>query len=122
MRDDISPDSSLDGEFEFDGHDESDDEQDSEMEEAMEKVVKDELSDSGYGQGLEDEMDRKRMASKERPSPQSKRRKDSATEKLNDIAGADALLKLANSACMPSASVVLGNSSAVPHSSPAVVS
>ena len=127
MRQDISPDSSLDGEFEFDHHGDSDDEDDSEIEETMEKVVKDELSDklsdSGYGQGFEDEIEGKRTASRDRPASCIKRgRKDSTAEKLNDIAGADALLELANSAFMPSPSVPSGTSSPVPQGSAAAVS
>ena len=123
MRQDISPDSSLDGEFEFDHHGDSDEDDDSEIEETMEKVVKDELSDSGYGQGLEDEMEVKQGVSNGRPTPRHKRgRNDSTTEKLNAIAGADALLELANSAFMPSPSIGSGTSSPVPQVSPAVVS
>lgn len=123
MRQDISPDSSLDGEFEFDHHGDSDEEDDSEIEETMEKVVKDELSDSGYGQGLEDEIERKRTSSRDRPGSCIKRgRKDSTTEKLNDIAGADALLELANSAFVPSPRVTMGTPSPVPQDSAAAVS
>ena len=125
MEQDISPDSSLDGEFEFDHHGDSDEDDDSEIEETMEKVVKDELSDSGYGQGLEDEIERNRTASRGKPASCIKRgRKDSTTEKLNDIAGADALLELANSAFVPSPRVAShsGTPSPVPQSSAAAVS
>ena len=128
LRNDISPDSSLDGEFEFDHHDDSDDDDDdSEIEETMEKVVKDELndrlSDSGYGQGLEDEIEGKRAASKDRPASRNKRgRRDSTMEKLNDIAGADALLELANSAFVPSPRVMSATPSPVPEGSPTAVS
>lgn len=127
LRNDISPDSSLDGEFEFDHHDDSDDDDDSEIEETMEKVVKDELndrlSDSGYGQGLEDEIEGKRAASKDRPASRNKRgRRDSTMEKLNDIAGADALLELANSAFVPSPRVTSATPSPVPEGSPTAVS
>lgn len=123
MQQDISPDSSLDGEFEFDHHDESDEEEDSEMEQTMEKVIKDELSDSGYGQGLEDEIERKQGVKNERPMPRHRRgRNDSTTEKLNAIAGADALLELANSAFIPSPKVPSGSSSPVLQCSPGTVS
>jgi len=122
LRQDISPDSSLDGEFEFDHHGDSDDE-DSEMEETMERVVKDELSDSGYGQGLEDEIERKQGKSGDRPTPRHKRgRKDSTMEKLNAIAGADALLELANSAFVPSPRTQSGTTSPVTQCSTAMVS
>lgn len=123
LRQDISPDSSLDGEFEFDHHGDSDDEDDSEIEETMEKVVKDELSDSGYGQGLEDEIEGKRAASRDRPASHNKRgRRDSAAEKLNARAGADALLELANSAFVPSPRPGSATPSPVPQGSPAAVS
>lgn len=123
MKQDISPDSSLDGEFEFDHHVDSDEDEDSEIEETMEKVVKDELSDSGYGQGLEDEIERKQGVKNERPVPRQRRgRRDSTTEKLNAIAGADALLELANSAFIPSPRVGSNSSSPIPQCSPPLVS
>lgn len=123
MKQDISPDSSLDGEFEFDHHVDSDEDEDSEIEETMEKVVKDELSDSGYGQGLEDEIERKQGVKNERPVPRQRRgRRDSTTEKLNAIAGADALLELANSAFIPSPRVGSNSSSPIPQCSPPMVS
>lgn len=90
----ISPDSSLDGEFEFDHNSESEDEnEDSDIEENMKKVIKhDDLGDSGCGQGFEEEFDGHKTGSRR------KVRKTKAS-KLNDYAGADALLSLANSAC-----------------------
>lgn len=119
----ISPDSSLDGEFEFDRQVDSDEEDDSEMEETMEKVVKDELSDSGYGQGIEDEIDRKKAGRNTKPMARQRRgRQDSTTEKLNAIAGADALLELANSAFNPSPKVSSASSSPLPQCSTALVS
>lgn len=89
----ISPDSSFDGEFEFDHHSESEDEnEDSDIDENMKQVIKnDDLSDSGCGQGFEEEFEKNG----------SSRRKSRKTKqaKLNDYAGADALLSLANTAC-----------------------
>lgn len=114
MRNDISPDSSLDGEFEFD-HGGDSDEEDSEMDEKMGKVVKDELSDSGYGQGLEDQNEQKKVSIKDKPQPRHRRgRNNSTAEKMNAIAGADALLELANSAVMPLQSSNSASSSPVP--------
>lgn len=114
MPKDISPDSSLDGEFEFD-HGGDSDEEDSEIDETMEKVVKDELSDSGYGQGLEDQNEQKKVSSKDKPQARHRRgRNNSTTEKMNAIAGADALLELANSAVMPLQSSNSASSSPVP--------
>lgn len=93
----ISPDSSLDGEFEFDHNSESDENEDSDIEENMKKVIKrDELSDSGCGQGFEDEFDGKNTT---KSNPNRRKNRKSKEEKLSDYAGADALLSLANSAC-----------------------
>ncbi|KAK3717518.1 hypothetical protein QZH41_013783 [Actinostola sp. cb2023] len=94
----ISPDSSLDGEFEFDHNSESEDEnEDSDIEENMKKVIKhDELSDSGCGQGFEEEFDGKNNAKNGSSRRKSRKTKEA---KLSDYAGADALLSLANSAC-----------------------
>lgn len=123
MKQNISPDSSLDGEFEFDRQVDSDEDDDSELEETMEKVIKDELSDSGYGQGIEDEIERKKAGRNTKPMARQKRgRQDSTTEKLNAIAGADALLELANSAFNPSPQVSSASSSPIPQCSAAMVS
>lgn len=123
MKQNISPDSSLDGEFEFDRQVDSDEDDDSELEETMEKVIKDELSDSGYGQGIEDEIERKKTGRNTKPMARQKRgRQDSTTEKLNAIAGADALLELANSAFNPSPQVSSASSSPIPQCSAAMVS
>ncbi|XP_048579902.1 forkhead box protein N2 [Nematostella vectensis] len=87
----ISPDSSLDGEFEFDHESasEEDDDEDSEVDEAMQNVIKrDELYDSGYGQDFGRD-----------PDTEETKPKKIKSEKLNDYAGADALLSLANTAC-----------------------
>ena len=123
IKQNISPDSSLDGEFEFDHQVDSDEEDDSEIEETMERVVKDELSDSGYGQGIEDEIERKKSAANAKSMSRHKRgRRDSTTEKLNAIAGADALLELANSAFIPSPRPSSNSTSPVPQCSTAMVS
>ncbi|XP_068751727.1 forkhead box protein N3-like isoform X1 [Montipora capricornis] len=123
MKQNISPDSSLDGEFEFDHHVDSDEDDDSEIEETMKRVVKDELSDSGYGQGIEDEIDRKKGGKSDKTVPRHRRgRRDSTTEKLNAIAGADALLELANSAFIPSPRPSSTSTSPVPQCSTTMVS
>ena len=123
MKQNISPDSSLDGEFEFDHHVDSDEEDDSEIEETMKRVVKDELSDSGYGQGIEDEIDRKKGGKSDKTAPRHRRgRRDSTTEKLNAIAGADALLELANSAFIPSPRPSSTSASPIPQCSTTMVS
>lgn len=97
----ISPDSSMDGEYEFDHNSDSEDE-DSEVDEVMQSVIRrDELSDSGYGQGVEDEKDEKENHRRVPIHCSRSGRKNSMEEKLNEIVGADALLTLASSACPP---------------------
>ena len=92
----------MDGEYEFDHNSDSED-GDSEVDEVMQSVIRrDDLSDSGYGQWMEDEKDEKEN---HRRVPfhysRSTGRKNTMEEKLNEIVGADALLTLASSACPP---------------------
>jgi hypothetical protein len=76
LSDRISPSSSMDSEYEFDRCSESDDDHENE---AMETLIKnDALEDSGYGEKLS--------------------RPDAKND--DDIVGADALLELANKACV----------------------
>lgn len=98
----ISPDSSMDGEYEFDHNSDSEDE-DSEVDEVMQDVIRrDELSDSGYGQGVDDEKDEKENVHRSLKFQRARAgRKNNMEEKLNEIVGADALLTLASSACPP---------------------
>lgn len=91
----------MDSALGLDQNSDSEDDEDSEIEEAMEKVVKRELNDSGYGQDFEEPTERKRRRKEVSKAQSRKGRTNSTDEKLSDYAGADALLKLANSAFLP---------------------
>ena len=100
----------MDGEYEFDHNSDLDDDEDSEVDQVMQDVIRrDELSDSGFGQAVDDKEEKENY--KRNPSRFSKsRRKNNMEEKLNEIVGADALLTLASSACPP---VTAGNQNVI---------